>query len=415
MFLLGAGVAQAAVPQPKSEGKYFHGKGTKTAEDYEDTAGQSSYDYANKGFEVGPVHLRPSADYQFRWDDNVFLEESGQEKNDLINTLRGKLNAELPLNGGQHLLTAGGSIYREIFHRFDNQNHTDYSVNAGLKLNFVPFTLDIDDLHEQTESRANTEFTDRIQRDENAFHSLLEVPFSQFFLENEITNFWVDYGEITDQSFNHNLFTVYQRIGHDWTPAMQVLAELSYINIDYTEVGDRNGDGYQYMGGIRGNFTELIAYQAWLGVQHRIYDQEIRPDYNNLVFRGALQYDPTELSTWILKGDVSPEESTFDNQSYYTRSRAELTWNRQIHDRIYWNSHGMVSYNDYSRITVRRATSEEETRRDWVWEGGTGLEYRLPNDVVSVTLDYRYSGRESNLDGLDYGGNEISAGVRAAF
>jgi len=408
------GQAWAAVPEPKSEGKYFHGKGTRADESYERTAGMPVYDYG-KGIQWGPVHFRPSLDYRFRWEDNVFYEESGNEDSDYINSIFGDMNAELPLGGGQHLASAGASFVREVFGSFDSQNHTDYRLHGGLKLNYVPFTLDIEDIFEETETRSNTEFTSRTNREENAFHSLLEVPFSQFFLENEILNFTVDYGTVGNRVFDHNLFTVYQRVGRDMTPNTQVLGEFAYINVNYTEVEDRDGDGFQYVGGLRGNFTEFIAYQAWLGVQHRIYDESIRPDFNGLVSRGALQYKPTELSTWILKGDRGPQESTFNDQSFYTRNRLELSWKRRVHERIYWNSHGSAGYHEYSRITVRPLTSESETRRDWRWDAGTGLEYKLPNDIVSLTLDYRYVNRESNLDGLDYEGNEISVGAKAYF
>lgn len=405
--------AYAAIPAPKSEGKYFQGKGTKTAPEYEQTAGMPVYEYGN-GVQWGPVHLRPLLDYKYRWDDNVFHEEDS-EKSDYVHAIYGDLKAELPLAGGQHLATAGAGFLREVFDRFDGQNHTDYIVHGGLKLNYVPFTLDLEDVFEETETRSDTEFTDRVNREENSFHSLLEVPFASFFLENEITNFTIDFGQAENRGFDHNNFTLYQRVGYDWRPNTQILAEYAYINLNYTEVGDRDGDGHQYMLGARGKFTEFLAYQAWIGAQHRIYDEDIRPDFNDFVFRAALQYEPTELNTWILRADRAPQESTFDGQSFYTRNRVALNWKRRIHERIMWNSQGFVSYNDYSRITVRPSTGEEETRRDWVWEAGTGLEYLMPNDIVALTLDYRFSSRASNLDGLDYDANEISVGIRAYF
>lgn len=412
--LVWVGTAQCAIPEPKSQGKYFQGKGTRSSEEYEATAGVPGYDYG-RGLQWGALHLKPSFDYRMRWSDNVFYDESGQEKNDIANNFGAEGVAELPLGGGQHLLSGGYGIVREIFNRFDSQNHTDYKGWLGLKLNYVPFTLDLEDVFENTVSRSNTEFTDRIERDENAFHSLLQIPFSRFFLENEITNYTVDYGLRGDAVFNHNLFTLYQRVGYDWAPNTQVLVEYAYINVDYTEINDRDGDGNQFMLGMRGNLTQLIAYQAWAGAQYRLYDDATRPDFNGFVVRAALQYQPTEFNIFTLKGDRGPQESTFDNQSYYTRNYLELNWRRQIHERIYWTTLGNVSYNEYSRITVRPSTSEAETRRDWQMEAGTGLEYRMPNDIVSVFVDWRYVQRASNLDGLDYEGNEVSAGVRASF
>ncbi len=406
-------VSYAYVPEPKSAGKYFSGKGTKASEQYEATAGMPTYDYG-KGIQWGSVHIKPSFDYRLRWDDNVFFEESN-EKNDIVNSFAGETLAELPLGGGQHLLSGAYGFNRELFNRFDSQNHTDQHGKIGIKLNYVPFTLDMEDVLERTVSRANTEFTSRIQRDENAFHSLLEIPFASFFLENEITDFNVGYKTAGNDPFNHNLFTFYQRIGHDWTPSTQILAEYAYTYIHYNNVSNRNGDANQFMLGLRGNFTELIAYQIWGGAQYRIYDEDAQPDFNGFVVRAAAQYQPSEISTWTLRLDRSPQESTFDNQNFYTRNQVTLNWQRQIYERIFWNSHGSVSYHEYSRITKRASTGEETTRRDTLWEAGTGLEYKMPNDIISFVVDWNYVNRDSNLSGLGYESNEISAGVRASF
>jgi hypothetical protein len=411
-LLLISSTAFAYVPEPQSEGKYFTAKGTKASESYEATAGMPVYDYG-KGLQWGPVHFKPALEYRYLWNDNIFYEEEIR-KSDYVNRLIGALDAELPLGGGQHLLTAGYGFTREWFNRFGTQDHTDHRVKGGLNLNFVPFTLDIENEYERTVSRANTEFTERIQRDENAFHSLLEVPFASFFLENEITDFDITYDRPVDAVFDHNLFTVYQRVGYDMTPNTQLLGEYAFINIDYDNTASRNGDGHQYMLGMRGKFTERIAYQAWGGVQHRIYDEDIRPDFNDFVARAAIQWDPTESNRFLWRVDRAPQESTFDGQSYYTRNRTELTWRLQIAERWFINTGGMYGYHEYSRIS-RRVTGEDETRRDHVYDVGTGLEYRMPNDILSLAVDYRHTGRSSNLTGLDYEANEISMGVKASF
>jgi hypothetical protein len=116
-----------------------------------------------------------------------------------------------------------------------------------------------------------------------------------------------------------------------------------------------------------------------------------------------------------LRADRAPQESTFDSQSFYTRNRVELTWRRQIAENWFVNSHGMVGYHEYSRITDVPLTSEDLTRRDSTWDAGASLEYHLTNKLVSVVLDYRYAARDSSIEGLDYGANEISVGVRATF
>lgn len=413
-FLVTSSMAYGYVPEPQSQGKYFTSKGTKASETYEATAGMPTYDYG-KGIQWGPLHLSPTVDYSYNWTDNVFYED-GSEKSDYINRLAGELLGELPFAGGQHLLSGSYGLVREWFERFDDQDHTDHKGMVGLNLNFVPFTLAMDDTYERTVSRANTEFTQRVQRDENAFHSLLEVPFASFFLENEITDFDISYDRAVNAVFDHNLFNVYQRVGYDLSPNTQLLAEYAFINIDYDQAtfGERDGEGHQGMVGLRGKLTERVAYQAWAGAQDRTYDDDARPDFSDFVMRAALQWDPTDTQRFIIRGDRAPQESTFDNQSFYTRNRVELTWRKQVAERWFFNTHGMYSFSDYSRVTVQ-TSGEQVTRQDDTYDAGASLEYRMPNDIVSIVLDYRHAGRSSNIDGLDYEANEVSAGIRAAF
>ena len=95
-------VAQTAsaytFPEPKSGGKYFRGKGTKAAEDYDGMSGSRPfYDYG-KGLDLGAVKLKPFAEYNLRWEDNINLQATNEEE-DLIHRPRVGTTAEIPLDG----------------------------------------------------------------------------------------------------------------------------------------------------------------------------------------------------------------------------------------------------------------------------------------------------------------------------
>ena len=151
-----------------------------------------------------------------------------------------------------------------------------------------------------------------------------------------------------------------------------------------------------------------------VGAQFREYDEDSRPDFNGgLVYRSSLSFQQSETSMWTLKSDRAPQESTFDDQSFYVRNRYELFWRKQIAERIFFNLRGGLDYNEYSRVTAFPTFSR--TRRDYVWGGGSGLEYVMPNDYVSFLLEYRHDSRNSNLDGFDYHADTISGGVRVHF
>lgn len=417
LVLAGLGVAASAwayIPEPQSAGKYVLSKGTRAEEGQEDRAGASVYDYNSRAIEVGPVRIKPDASYRYTMEDNVFWEDRN-EKSDNIHTIVTDTRAELPLSGGQHLFTTEYRSYTELFNRFHKQDHTDHRLSFGLDLNYVPFTLNAEHAFERTVSRANTEFTTRVKRDEHATHTLLEIPFASFFLENEITNFNINYQEVAaNDIFDHNDFTVFQRIGYDLSPNTQILGEYAYKNIDYDVLDNHNGDANQFMAGMRGSLNPRMVYQAWLGTQLRIYDDDTRPDFTGFAARGALQYQLTELSTLTVSGDRSPQESTFDDQSFYVRNRIDVAYERQIAERWFAKTGGSYDFHEYSRITVL-PTGQSDTREDSTWSATAGLEYRLPNDILSVLFEYRFDSRHSNLVDFDYDANALTAGVRAKF
>lgn len=403
----------AVLDEPKSGGKFFQSKGTKSEEAYQEQgrAGAPVYEYG-KGLKIGPALLKPSVQYNSTWDGNIFLEENAR-KSDYINYFEAGVDAELPLQGGQHLLTAGYEHDFEWFNRFPDQDHNDYHINGALQLNYVPFTLNVDHLFSHTVDRADTEFTNRVGRIENTSHGLLEIPFARFFLESEAFNLLVNYILPENSVFDHDDFMFYQRVGYDVGPQTQLLAEYGHKAIDYYKVTDRDGRAEQVALGLRGNLGARMVYQAWGGAQFRIYDESTRPDFNGFIARGALQYDISDKSSLILKVDRSPQESTFDGQSYYVRDRGELQWRQQVRERLFFTTRGIVNHNAYSRITVRGG--DEETRRDWVHEETVGLEYLMPNELVTFFAEYKFRARESNTQPLDYDASSATAGVKARF
>ena len=405
--------AMAAVVEPASEGKFRTSKGTKAEEVYDNQgrSGTAGYEYG-KGFKAGPVLFRPGIEYNYTWDNNIFFAPSNRSS-DFIHQVVPSVDAELPLGGGQHLLTGGYTAIMEYFQRNDDQDHIDHILTAGGNFNFVPFSLSVDDSLRKTVDRSDTEFTSRITRRENFAHALLEIPFAQFFVETEVFDLDVNYQHPEDSTFDHHDFTVYPRVGFDVAPSTQLLAEYGYKWIDYRKTDNRDGDAHQFMVGLRGALGSRTSYQVWNGIQLRTYEADFQPDFHNYVMRGALSYTLTETSSIVVKGDVSPQESTFDNQNFYVRQRLEIGWRQQIRERLFFNLREILNHHDYSRITER--LGESKTRRDWVWESAVGLEYKMPNDIVSIFGEYKFSTRESNLTLLDYEDHALTGGIKAKF
>lgn len=400
------------IPLPMSKGKFIESKGTKAAAEFEGRAGRPGYEYESR-MQLGNVFLKPYVDYQVVWDDNIFLDAKDEDQ-DFINDLRAGFGADWPIGGGQHLVAASYGIHSQFFNDFQDQDHTDHNIQVGGEFNFVPFSVTVQDTFSQTVSRADTEFTSRVKRDQNALDALLEIPFTQFFLETEVVDFDVDFRRPEDSTFDRHLFTIYQRAGVDYSPATQLLFEYGFTDIHYREVDDREGDANQVAFGARGNWTERITYQIWGGYQAREYDSDLRPGFFDAVWRGALSYNISATGTVTLRGDRTPQESTFDGQSWYVRNRAEIDWRQQIAERWYFQTREVFSFNEYSRVTVLTG-GDQKTREDAVWQAAAGIEYLMPNDIFAFLVEYRFRARDSKISTLDYDNQTLTFGVRASY
>ncbi|HTL70388.1 MAG TPA: outer membrane beta-barrel protein [Candidatus Eisenbacteria bacterium] len=413
-FLCGfsASAAHADSVVPQSDGKFMQNKGTKSSESYEGTP-QPFYEYG-KGMQLGSIHIKPLAEYSVNYESNIFYSDSGH-KDDVIHRIDAGANAEMPLNGGQHLASLGYMAEVERFSTNDSESHADQTLQGGLDLNFVPFSVNLRDSFKHTVSRSDTEFTDRVLRKEYQFDGVLEVPFAVFFLETELDNFYIHYQNNDNDVFDHDIFTVYQRVGYDLGPNTQILAEYAHLFINYEleTFGDRDGDADQWAGGIRGALGTKTTYQLWLGGQWRVYNDDTRPDFSGFIARGALQYDLSDKSYLMVRGGRTPYESTFDNQSFYTRNRMEFIWKQQLRERFFFQTREILDYNEYSRIST--VNGDSTTRRDYVWQTGLGVEYFLPNEYISFFAEYKFNARDSNTFNLDYDAQTVSLGVKAVF
>jgi len=402
----------AAVPEPKSGGKWFRGKGTRYEYSYQGRYAGPLYDYG-KGIQIGEAFLKPFIEYRHEWDNNIFFEENGK-KTDNIDRLSGGATLELPLDAGQHVVYLSYLGNVEWFGRFSEEDHTDHTIGGGIKINLLPISLWVDEKFRRTSERADTEFTQRVERDENTVQALLEVPFASFFLETELDDYDIDYDGSDNEEFDRHDFTIFQRVGIDVAPSTQGLVEVGYTDIDYSNVDDRNGDASEANLGVRGYvLSENLTYEVWAGAMWRAYDESPRPDFNDFIFRGGLVYDLTEESYLNLKGSRRPVESTFGGQTFYTRNRVQFNWRQQIAERIFFNTREYADYNEYGNSSV--VGGDSETRRDWVWQAAAGLEYFMPNEILSFFGEYKFNGRESNTALLDYDGSSISIGARGRF
>jgi len=399
-------------PEPSSGGRFFRAKGTKASSDFTEygrvgqtdaVARTEDYHY-RRGLQAGPLNIKPNGSYTGEYDSNVFLQDDNGE-GDWINRLKWGVDSILPINEGQHSLYGGVQSETEWFSEFDSQDHTDWNFQGGGEMNFNSFSLEIFEEFSRTVDRSDNELTQRLDRKENYLLGLLTVPFGEYFLETEVSDFDLQFRDPAFEPNNRNELRLFPRVGVNVGDSTQALVEYGHTYLNY-ELEDRTGHSNQASVGLRGLLGELTSYQVWGGWEFRNYDTDSRNDFQGPIARGELVYRPSDFTRLTLDADRRVVESVSAGQSYYVQNQASVRYRRQLSEKLIANARGTVRLNSY-----------DTQRDDFYLEPAVGLEYILPytDNIAAVFSEYRWTLRASDSSGTDYSRQLVNMGVKAEF
>ncbi len=399
-------------PEPKSGGRFFESKGTKSAADYQylGRPGERVYDdyydyYRGKGLQLEMLKLRPYLGYTGEWDTNIFLEEDDPNQ-DYISRLNWGAEAEIPMEDGKYNVFGGIHSESEWFAENNQENHTDWIYQLGTTLNFNSFSLEVFEDLRRTVNRAGSELTGREDRWENYIMGLLTIPMGEIFSETEVSHYLLNFRDDAREAFDRDEFRVIPRIGWNAGDRTQVLVEYGITDIDYKELDDRNGMSHALSLGARGFLGQgdLVSYQAWGGWEIRNYNSDMREDFSGFIFRGDLAYRYSEQSKFFLETSRRPEESVSETNSFISKNDIAARWRRQLTESLGGEVRGAMGFYDYS-----------SGRFDFYWEPGAKIDYLLPGRFRFAHLftEYKFTARHSDAANADYFRHRWNFGVRA--
>jgi hypothetical protein len=409
LFLWGSNSLWAVyAPEPKSGGRFFHAKGTRSADEYEYMGRTGTRQFENyyygrpeygDGVRYEALHLKPYASYTGEYDSNVFLTDDNTE-GDYISRLNWGLDAEVPMQEGKYLIGGGVHSESEWFAEHGGENNTDWIYQGEAEANFNHFSIEVFEEFRDNSSRAGNELTEREERAENYLNGLITIPFAEFFLETEVSHYHLEFDDAARQFFDRQEFRTIPRIGFNVGDRTQVLAEydLTFINYD---AGDRDGTAHQGSLGARGFLGDgdLVSYQVWAGWQFRNYDSG--DDFNGFTFRSDVEYRRSEVSRFFFEANRLPVESVSVSNSFIVRHEIAGGWRRQLSERLRGELRGGVGFYDYAG-----------DRFDFFWEPGVRVDYRLPGDFASLFAEYRFTARHSDAANQDYLRHIANGGIR---
>jgi len=365
------------------------------------------FSYSQEGIkkDAGTLHFK--LDVEGKYDDNVFL-ESDNEKDDFINIATPHIQYILPFGfKARHLLQLFYKAEIGTFSDYTDQNYVNHDASINLNLKFPSGSIKVSNLYRDTSSRADTEFSERIDRIEDKGDITLSTELNRLKFEGSVSYFTRDYDESEYSNLEYDEtvggFTVY------YTPPpwekTDLLLEYAHSEIDYESDSSRDGEYDQVMVGVRGEIASKTTGIIKCGYQDRNYDLASEEDFQSGVAEIGLLWDISDDTKLKLTCERKAVESTYMSNNFYKANRFYTQFNQKFLGRFTFVSSLSYENNKYPEETT--VGSETKKREDDIYTVGVGLEYAF-KEWWKAKVGYEYKNRDSNLDSEDYNRNLAS-------
>lgn len=361
-------------------------------------------------WEKGHVKIEPSFGVGEVWDSNIFYDPNDEE-NDFITLLTPGVMGQFAFGqNGRHKTSIDYDAEVGIFGKFDSQNYGNHSVTNALALDLGDYSLDLSNNFKSTSSRSGTEFERRNLRKEDTASAVLGFHYNKIDFDLAYNFFIVDFNSDTLKEFNRYENGVSLAGYVDIMTKTKGLLEFGYKNIQYPDVGARNGNAYRGMAGVTGDLTAKLTGTIKAGYELKRYESSPRDDSTNAVANVGLDYDFNEQTELQLSYQREAYESTFSNNNFYAGDHFDTVLSYAWKPNIIAKVDGMYYHNAYPEPGVGNG----KKRTDNEWAIGTGVDYKW-KEWLTASAWYRFHQRESNVDNREYDQHVIGTNIAVVF
>jgi hypothetical protein len=358
----------------------------------------------------------PRLTVEAEYDDNIFLEPSDEQDGFIFHAKPG-FSVAIPFSGDQHMFSLSYEADLAAFTDFDDQNYNNHFVTGALDFNFPRFYVKTADNLRKTSLRADTEFTDRIDRFENLYSIYAGTKelnrlsfetgyqlFSAFYIDDEF--------EFIDR-FEHlvSVAAKYRLFAHTLSSLRYGHGFIKYPDAeDFVGGTDRDGDYDQISVGLEGELLAKMIGNVSIGYESRDYNND--QDLSDIIFLVSVTEYFTPKTALSLSYQRAAKESVFIGNNFYFSNSVGLV----LDQKLLWGVSGKfaVSYqnNEYDQSTVIDGVSDE--RNDDIFGISVGLLYPV-RDWLTTGVEYGYANRDSNFEDFEYKDNRVVWRTTASF
>lgn len=369
---------------------------------------------ADREISLGILKVHPMFHTKVEYDDNIRL-SNNNDREDVIFTQAPGIGAEMKF--GDHRLEGAYGAEIRNFAKDSEENAVDHLAHALLEFDFDELTVQIQDSFEKSTGRL---FSETSARDRVLINSV------------EVAGRYDRPKWAAEVGWRHN--TVLHSIpplerndldedmlaflaGYKILPKTLLLIETD-IGWIYYERPDTNADQdyWQILAGLQGEPTEKITLTALIGFQDRqlgdVRGQGPQNDFDGVVVESDVRYRLSDNDIYRFGYNRSVRHSTFSDNSWYRQDKMFTSYSKRFFGKWVATPRLGWQFNDYPEAaTIGGATKR---RDDHYWIASFELRYEI-QEWLSAEAAYRFRGRDSNFETLDFESNRFSFGINFAY
>ncbi|ANK80022.1 MAG: hypothetical protein TEF_03890 [Rhizobiales bacterium NRL2] len=371
-----------------------------------------------EGIPVGTFVLKPSVELGARYDDNIALEDNGQEEEDFILSVAPTMKAVSTWRRHKLAIDAGLRADRYLDNTADNSLDARLGANGTVD---VTRATKIDGLVSYRRGHDNRGDDNVAVNDETTKFDRYRSKILVRSRPNRLGvqgGGGVTYANFHDTDVENNddrdvvIYDGEARLSYGVQRHIRAFVEGNVNRLDYVDAVDDNGfnrDATGYAARVGASYFPSSQLQVSFGVGYltRTFDDPALDDVSGLDFKGSVNWElPNRLTNLRLSTGRSIAESTDADAGARLVTSVSLD---ATHDLARtWELFGNLRYAHLTDEAAAGATEDND------YSAGVGVDYVF-NPRVKLGLTYDYKRRDSSDVGGDYSNNVIGLRLKVGY
>ncbi len=367
-------------------------------------------DYDPLGIRLGTFVLNPELTVTGSYDDNVFAEEDNTN-DDFLFTATPAFRLQSDWN--VHMLGFEGAVTGT---KYVDETDEDNVEARGTAYGRLDITQD-DQLYGSASYRREVQSRDD---PEDAGGDLTEIDryiaragyahqFARMNLRVDAQGQRYEYLEFPDNDRDRNQLNFGARLEYALspriTPFIQGGVQLQDFDASVDDTGvDRDAQQYAALIGARILITELLLGELAVGVEHTEFDESTFGSLTTPQVMGSLIWNPTELTSVILRAERTEDPTTQAGASSKVVSAGTLRVEHEL----------LRNLLVFGQAGYRNDEFEDIDRTDHRFLAGVGGEFLLDRNF-SFFAHYNFEDRVSDGADAEFTNNVVTIGARVQY